>query len=115
MLPCRNRHSLARSAIFLPDIAVDINVPNLCRQKEAFCPLSLLSLISITAPSYFSRRCWESQAKNEFVAADLVMMCTMMRAGLLRFPPSLSLSHSTDFFISLLIASETRNGATRTR
>ena len=49
-------------------------------------------VFQLPPPSYFSRGCWESQAKNEFVAADLVMMCTMMRAGLLRFPPSFSLT-----------------------
>ena len=48
-----SKSALARSAIFLPDIAVDINVPNLCQHKEDFCPLSLLSLISIAAPKLF--------------------------------------------------------------
>ena len=87
-----SKSALARSAIFLPDITVDINVPKLCRQKEAFCPLSLLSLISIATPKLFRSWLLGKPSKNEFVAADLVMMCTMMRAGLLRFPPPLSLS-----------------------
>ena len=89
MLPCRNRHSLAR--LFSSPTSQSISMCQTDVSKRKPSALSPCCL-SFSAPSYFSRGCWESQAKNEFVAADLVMMCTMMRAGLLRFPPSFSLT-----------------------
>ena len=100
-----SKSALARSAIFLPTS----QSTSMCQTDVGKRRASALSprCLSFTAPSYFSRGCWESQAKNEFVADDLVMMCTMMRAGLLRF--SLSLTRLIFLYRSSLRDTQRRN------